>query len=57
MPDMPRRTEDQGGPGRSRDSGQTLVEFALVIPILIFLFMALIEISLLFNAYMAVNRA
>ena len=40
-----------------RDSGQTLVEFAMVIPFLVVLLMALLEMALALNASMAVNRA
>lgn len=38
-------------------AGQTLVEFALVLPMLILLFMALLEFALGFQAFMAINRA
>jgi hypothetical protein len=38
-------------------SGQTLVEFALVIPIFIVLFMGVIEVALAMNAVVGVNRA
>jgi TadE-like protein len=46
---------DRSGP--ACDSGQTLVEFALVIPILMILFMAVLELALALNASLAVNRA
>lgn len=38
-------------------SGQALVEFALVLPMLMLLFMALFDVALLFNAFIGVNRA
>ena len=38
-------------------SGQTLVEFALVIPMLMVLLMGLLEVALALNASLAVNRA
>jgi TadE-like protein len=44
-------------PRRSRDRGQSLVEFALVIPIFFTLFVGLIEFSLALNAVLAVNFA
>lgn len=46
-----------GGPPPRRHSGQTLVEFAIVIPIVLLLFMAVIEVALGFNAFVGVNRA
>ena len=39
------------------DSGQTLVEFALIMPILMVVFAGVIEVALLFNAVVGVNRA
>lgn len=42
--------------GRSQ-SGQTLVEFAMVIPMVVVLLMALLELALGLNASLAVNRA
>lgn len=44
-------TEEQG------QAGQGLVEFALVVPMLMILFMALVELALAFNAVIAINRA
>lgn len=41
----------------TKDSGQTLVEFALVIPMVLLLFMAVIELALGFNAFVGLNRA
>jgi hypothetical protein len=49
-----------GAPGRSpsdRERGQGLVEFALVFPIFILMFMATIEFGLAFNAVLDVNYA
>jgi Flp pilus assembly protein TadG len=42
---------------RHRQRGQSLVEFALIIPIFLLLFIALIEFSLVFNAVLAINFA
>lgn len=39
------------------EAGQTLVEFTLVIPVLMILLMAVLEMALALNASMAVNRA
>jgi hypothetical protein len=44
-------------PSRPTQAGQALVEFALVIPLLIVLFMAVIELALALNAVIGVNRA
>lgn len=44
-------------PRRTDESGQTIVEFALVIPMLMVLFMGLLELALALNANLAVNRA
>lgn len=44
-------TKDDG------QAGQTLVEFALVLPMLLLLVMALLELALAFNAFIAINRA
>jgi Flp pilus assembly protein TadG len=38
-------------------SGQTLAEFALVIPMLMLLVMAILEFALAFNAFVGLNRA
>jgi Flp pilus assembly protein TadG len=38
-------------------AGQGLVEFALLMPILMILFMGIIEVALMFNAFVGVNRA
>lgn len=47
------RTRDQD----DGQAGQTLVEFALVIPMVILLLMALLELALAFNAFNGTNRA
>ncbi len=39
------------------DKGQVLVEFALVIPIFLLLFMAIVEFAFVFNAILSVNFA
>jgi len=39
------------------ESGATLVEFALVIPVVFFVFLALLELALGFNSFVGVNRA
>jgi Flp pilus assembly protein TadG len=46
------------GSGRAgQESGQALVEFALIVPIMLIMLMALIEFSLAFNADLGINRA
>jgi hypothetical protein len=45
------------GKGDRRQSGQGLVEFALVLPFILALLMALLEVGLALNASLAVNRA
>ena len=40
----------------SRQRGQALVEFALIIPLVLFLLMALLEMALAFNAFVGINR-
>jgi Flp pilus assembly protein TadG len=49
LPKVSRRDDDQ--------SGQGLVEFSMVIPIVVVLVMALLELALALNASLAVNRA
>lgn len=43
--------------GDRRQEGQTLVEFALALPIIMLLLMALLEVALAFNSFIAINRA
>ena len=50
-----RRRASQRRPSGER--GQGLVEFALLMPILMILFMGIIEVALMFNAFVGVNRA
>lgn len=45
------------GGGRKRQRGQSLVEFALVIPLFLLLFVALIEFAMVLNAVLAINFA
>jgi hypothetical protein len=47
----------RGDSRRTGESGQTLVEFALVMPMLVVMLMALLELALGLNASLAVNRA
>lgn len=42
---------------RKRNPGQSMVEFALVLPILVLFFIGTIEIGLIINDYIALNRA
>jgi hypothetical protein len=42
---------------RAGQAGQSIAEFTVVIPVLLILFMALLELSLALNASLAVNRA
>ena len=56
MPKTHHRSE--GRPGRgNRETGQTLVEFALVFPLFLVLLMGVIEFAFMFNATLAVNFA
>jgi len=57
VPGFLHTTTEAGAPRRHRDSGQTLVEFALAIPIVLLLFMSVIELALGFNAFIGLNRA
>lgn len=57
MPSSLLQVTGPGGSRRDRDSGQTLVEFALAIPLVLLLFMAVIELALGFNAFVGLNRA
>ena len=41
----------------NRDSGQTLVEFALVIPLFLTILIAIVEFAFIFNAILATNYA
>lgn len=43
--------------GRACQGGQGLVEFALVIPLVLLLFMGILELALAFNAFIGLNRA
>jgi hypothetical protein len=52
-----RQSQPERGTPRAGDPGQALVEFALVIPMLVVLFMALLEVALALNASLAVTRA
>lgn len=56
---MPHLMHVVRGPGdrRPHQEGQTLVEFALVIPMLLVLLMGTLEFALALNASLAVNRA
>jgi len=51
------RAQVAGTSAHADQRGQGLVEFALVIPLLVFLFMAVIELALMLNAVIGVNRA
>lgn len=45
-------------PSRRHDeAGQGLVEFALVVPLVLLLFMGILELALAFNAFVGLNRA
>ena len=55
--DFLRSTRPSGQDRGPDDAGQTLVEFALVMPMLVVLLMGLIEVALALNASLAVNRA
>ncbi|MEX1334266.1 MAG: TadE family protein [Candidatus Limnocylindrales bacterium] len=55
MLDGPGEGAREGGGGEQ--AGQTLVEFTMVIPLLVIMLMALLEMALALNASLAVNRA
>jgi Flp pilus assembly protein TadG len=57
MRDRLHATVDAGATRRPAEAGQTLVEFAMVMPMLLLLFMGVLEFSLALNASLAVNRA
>lgn len=42
---------------RGGEDGQTMVEFALIFPLFLILFMSIIEFSLAFNAVLGINRS
>jgi len=42
---------------RNRESGQTMTEFALVLPILVLLLFAVIQFGIVFNNYMTITDA
>lgn len=48
---------ETGSGGSRGQAGQGMVEFAMVIPFLMVLFMALLEVALALNASLAINRA
>jgi Flp pilus assembly protein TadG len=50
-------TARRAGSEEERGRGQALVEFALIIPITLILFMGLLEVALAYNAVVGVNRA
>jgi hypothetical protein len=56
-PDSDRSQRSDRDPLGHREAGQTLVEFALVLPFMIVLLMALLEVGLALNASLAINRA
>ena len=57
MQDTLHQAADPGRLRRGGESGQTLVEFTLVMPMVVVLLMALLELALGLNASLAVNRA
>ncbi|MBI9014462.1 MAG: pilus assembly protein [Clostridiales bacterium] len=42
---------------RRNEKGQSLVEFALVVPLVILILMAIIEFGFMFNAYITISNA
>lgn len=42
---------------RKNEKGQSLVEFALVVPLVILILMAIIEFGFMFNAYITISNA
>ena len=47
----------RGAPGKSRERGQSVVEFALVLPILVFLMLAVVDFSRIFTTMLSVESA
>jgi hypothetical protein len=55
---MPRLRGRLRGPGHAdRGTGQSIVEFALILPLFIFILLGLIEFSFVFNAVLAAEHA
>ncbi len=54
---MPIRTLREGQSNMSKQKGQTLVEFALILPIILLVFFVIIESGRLFHAYITVQHA
>ena len=54
---MPRRSRPWPRLRQPRDRGQTLVEFAFVLPIFIMMLLAIIEFAFVFNAISTINYA
>lgn len=50
-------SEQRTSEAATREAGQSLVEFALVLPFIIVLLMALLEVGLALNASLAISRA
>ena len=48
---------DLGAPDRKRDSGATLVEFAIVMPLLLLLMIGIMEVGVAFYEYLTIERA
>jgi hypothetical protein len=47
----------RGAPGQSRERGQSVVEFALVLPIMVFLMLAIIDFSRIYTTMLTVESA
>jgi hypothetical protein len=54
---MPIRTLREGAKDMSREKGQTLVEFALILPILLLVIFVIVESGRIFQAYITVQHA
>jgi Flp pilus assembly protein TadG len=54
---MERGRQRPSGRRRRRARGQTLVEFALILPLFMLLLMAVVEFGFLFNSFLAINFA
>ncbi|MFN8621773.1 MAG: TadE/TadG family type IV pilus assembly protein [Chloroflexota bacterium] len=61
MPRLRRRTEPAAAPAgpvaRARQRGQSLVEFAIVLTPLMLLMMGIVQLGLVFNAYVTISSA
>ena len=51
------RTENDGASPKSRERGQSVVEFALVLPVMVFLMLAIVDFSRIYTTMLSVESA